>query len=139
MREGGRGAADHHGLAGLEHVGRHGVDLRAADGTDEGGDVGLPGQAAEGEHGAGVGGLVVLRDQLHLAAEHAVFVDLLQREHGAVELQVPGFRGGAGGGEDAANPQRLGRAGDAWGCEHGGGAKRQAAPGKCELGHPSSI
>jgi hypothetical protein len=121
------GAADHHRLADLQNVGRHGVHLRAADGADERGDVGLRGQPAEGKHGARVGGLIVLDDQLHLLAQHALLVDDRERLLGALQLELAGFGGRAGRGEDAADADGFGRAGDMRRREQSGGTQAEAA------------
>ena len=91
------GAADHHRLAELEHVGRHRVHLGGADRAEEADDVGLRGQLGERQHDAGIGGLVVFDDQFDLLAEHAAgLVDGVERELGALDGIAAGFGRGAG-------------------------------------------
>ena len=91
------GAADHHRLAELEHVGRHRVHLGRADRAEEADDVGLRRQLGERQHDAGIGGLVVLDDQFELLAEHAAgLVDGFERELGALDGVSAGFGGRAG-------------------------------------------
>ena len=84
------GAADHHGLAELEHVGRHRMDLGRTDRTKETDDVGLRGQLGERQHDAGIGGLIVLDHEFDLLAEHAAgLVDGRERQLGAVLRPKP--------------------------------------------------
>jgi hypothetical protein len=91
------GAADHHGLAELEHIGRHGVHLGRTDRAEEGDDVGLRGELREREHDAGIGGLVVFDDQFGLLAQNAAgLVDRFKRELGALDGIAARLRGGAG-------------------------------------------
>ena len=86
----GIGAADHHGLAELEHVGRHRMDLGRADRAEEADDIRLRGQLGERQHDAGIGGLIVLDDEFDLLAEHAAgLVDGRERELGAVLRPKP--------------------------------------------------
>ena len=79
------GAADHHRLAELEHVGRHRLNLGRADRAEKRDDIRLRGELGKGQHDAGVGGLVVFDHELDLLAEDAAgLVHGCQRELGAV-------------------------------------------------------
>ncbi len=93
----GIGAADHHRLAELDHIGRHRMDLGRADRAEKGDDVGLRGELGERQHDAGIGGLIVLDDQFGLLAEHAAgLVDGVERKLGALDRVSPGFGGRSG-------------------------------------------
>ena len=47
-------------------------------------------ELGEGQHGAGIGGLVVLGDEFHRLAEHAAgLVDRVQRDLGARQREAP--------------------------------------------------
>ncbi|MGY4374021.1 hypothetical protein ACVWZ3_001660 [Bradyrhizobium sp. i1.3.6] len=98
------GAADHHGLAKLDHVGRHRVHLGRTDRAEEPDDVGLRGELGESEHDAGIGGLVVLDDQLALLSQDtAGFVHSFERELGALDGVTAGFSGWTGDGRAHAD------------------------------------
>ena len=87
------GAAEHHGLAGLENVRRHRMVLRRADRAEKGDDVGLRREFRESQHRAGIGGLVVFGDQFDRLAENAAgLVDLLHRDLRADQRVAPGIR-----------------------------------------------
>ena len=97
MRQVRIGTADHHGLAELEHVGRHRMHLGRTDRAEEADDVGLGGELGERQHDAGIGGLIVLDDQFELLAEHAAgLVDGFERELRALDGVSAGFGGGTG-------------------------------------------
>ncbi len=143
LGEVGVGAAEHHGLAELHDVGRHGMDLGRADRTEEADDVGLRRQLGEGQHDAGIGGLVVLDDQFELLAEHAaLLVDRLQRQLGAAGGVFAGFRRRAG--DRRAHADLDGRAlrpctSDDVGCGNtGSDAGREIASGKLHLSLPEA-
>ena len=98
------GAADHHGLAKLDDVRGHRMHLGRTDRTEEPDDVRLRGELREGEHDAGIGGLVVLDDQLALLSQDtAGLVDGFERELGALDGVAAGFSGGAGDGRTHAD------------------------------------
>ncbi|BAQ46434.1 tungsten-containing formylmethanofurandehydrogenase, subunit B [Methylobacterium aquaticum] len=102
------GAAEGHGLSGLEDVRRHGVVLGRADRAEERHEVGLRGELREGQHRARIGGLVVLGDELQRLAEHATgLVDGLERDLGAVQREAPGIRPGSGDRQHHADPHRA--------------------------------
>ena len=98
------GAADHHGLAELDDVRRHRMHLGRTDRAEEADDVGLRGELREGEHDAGIGGLVVLDDQLALLSQDtAGLVDGFECELGALDGVAAGFSGGTGDGRAHAD------------------------------------
>ena len=101
------GAAEADRLGGLEDIGRHGVILSRADRAEEGDDVGLRRELGEGEHGARIGGLVVLGDEFDRLAEHAArLIDPVERDFRAGERVFAAVGGGAGDGQHHADLDR---------------------------------
>ncbi len=93
LRQNRVGAAETDRFPRLQDVGRHGVVLGRADRTEEADEVALRRQFREGEDRAGIGGLVVLGDDLQGLAEHpAGFVDRLQSDLGPGERVAAGIR-----------------------------------------------
>ena len=89
----GIGAAKADRFAGLEDVIRDRVILRRPDRAEEGDNVRLRRELGEGEHGAGIGRLVVLGDEFDLFSQNAArFVHSIERDLGAGE-RVPANRG----------------------------------------------
>jgi len=74
----------------------YGVDLRAADRSDERGDILVPSKLAEREHNSRVGRLVIFNDELNWSAEHATrFVHFFGSELRALNFVATCFRFGS--------------------------------------------